>query len=200
MGLVLLILSAVSHCRDPVNRARRITAGRAFAAAMLGLLGGDGVADDGPKDIAPLEPDQAELRPLVEELIGWIGEHGDYDVARFLENPPEISFCDCGETIDYEGRTIVVHEPVKGVYDLEVNRITLVRPWDRQDLLNISSLLHELVHVVQYHSKEWPCWHATEWEAYKLQEQWLLERGIDPGFNWVEIQLLSSCTRRDIHR
>jgi len=171
-----------------------------FAAVMLGPLGSNGVADNGSKDTALRDPSEAELRPLVVELIGWIGEHSDYEVGTLHENPPKISFCDCGETIDYEGRTVVVHEPVKGIYDLEINRITLVRPWNRQDLLNISSLLHELVHVVQYHSKKWPCWHATEWEAYKLQEQWLLERGIDPGFNWVEIRLLSSCTRRDIHR
>lgn len=142
---------------------------------------------------------EAELQSVVADLLEWIGEHSKYDVAGPLDDPPQISFCECGEIIEYEGRSITVHEGVKGIYDLQVNRITLVRPWDRRDLLNVSTLLHELVHVVQYHSREWPCWHATEWQAYKLQEQWLMERRIDPGFNWVEIRLLSSCTRRDIH-
>lgn len=145
------------------------------------------------------DPTDSELQALTADLIAWVGEHSEYDVTAFLDDPPQISFCDSGETIDYEGQSVVVHEYVKGVYDLEVNSITLVRPWDRQDLLNISTLLHELVHVVQYHSKQWPCWHATEWEAYKLQEQWLMERDIDPKFNWVEIHLLSSCSQRDIH-
>jgi hypothetical protein len=146
------------------------------------------------------DPAAEALREVAVTLIEWIGDNSDYDVCEFLEDPPDITFCECGETIRYEGREIIVHESVKGVYDLEINRITLVRPWDRQDLLNVSTLLHELVHVVQYHSRKWACWHATEWEAYELQEKWLLERGIDPGFNWVEIRLLSSCTPRDVHQ
>lgn len=169
------------------------------SVAFLVVFSVKGMADCGAPDEASTEPAAPVLQSITTELIAWIGDHSDYDVSGFQANPPEITFCDCGETIEYEGRTIVVHESVKGVYDLQVHRITLVRPWDRQDLLNISTLLHELVHVIQYHGRKWPCWHATEWEAYKLQEEWLLEHDIDPGFNWVEIRLLSSCTPRDVH-
>lgn len=150
--------------------------------------------------LPPASPEENNLTAIVTELLRWIGRNSDYDVTAFVDDPPEVSFCDPGETLVYEGRPIAVHEPVKGIYDIEIQRITLVRPWSRKDLLNISTLLHELVHHVQYESREWACWHATEWEAYKLQERWLRERGIDPGFNWVEIYLLSRCTPRDIHK
>jgi len=149
---------------------------------------------------ARVDSDEVRLREVARELLRWIGDNSGYDTARFVANPPKISFSDPGETVVYEGRPIVLHEPVKGVYDIQVRRITLVRPWSRKDLFNISTLLHELVHYVQYESRDWTCWHATEWEAYKLQERWLRERGIDAGFNWVEIYLLSRCTPRDIHR
>ena len=43
------------------------------------------------------------------------------------------------------------------------------------------------------------CPKATEWEAYKLQEAWLLENGRTPDFNWAYILLDSSCMPRDIH-
>lgn len=92
-----------------------------------------------------------------------------------------------------------MHEAVKGVYDSNRAKITLVQPWSKSDPQSVGTLLHELVHFVQYSSKQWDCWHETEWEAYKLQELWLSQRGIDPGFNWVEIFLLSQCSRRDIH-
>lgn len=155
--------------------------------------------DEDPR-APPVDDDQQDIGSIVPALLKWIGDNSDYDVTAFLNDPLPVSFCDVGQTVVYEGRPIVVHEPVKGMYDIEIHRITLVKPWSRKDLINISTLLHELVHFVQYESRDWSCWHATEWEAYKLQEQWLLERGIDPGFNWVEIYLLSRCAPRDIHR
>ena len=49
------------------------------------------------------------------------------------------------------------------------------------------------IHRAQFHARDWPCPAAAEPEAYRLQEAWLAERGIDPGFEWVEIYLHARC-------
>ena len=137
---------------------------------------------------------------LVKELLHWIGAHSDYDIAVFLDKPPEIAFCECGDTISYEGETLVVHTPIKGLYDKKAYKIILVEPWHASDLKNVSTLLHELIHFVQYQSKTWPCWQKTEWEAYKLQAAWQQEQSLDVNFNWIQIFFKASCEKpREIH-
>lgn len=136
---------------------------------------------------------------LLGALFTWIDRHSPYAAARFADDPPKITFCQCGETLQHEGHTIVVHEKLKGLYDRLDHRIVLVEPWDATDLYSVSTLLHELVHYVQQQSKAWSCWPKAEWEAYKLQEAWLKEHGYDPHFNWLNIFLESRCTPPDIH-
>lgn len=126
-------------------------------------------------------------RSLIGELLEWIDRHSDHDVSQLIGNPPKITFCECGETIRYEGQSVVVHEHLQGLYDKPEATIILVKPWKASNPNDVSTLLHELTHFVQYNSKDWPCWPKTEWEAYKLQEVWLLEHGQDTEFNWIEI-------------
>jgi len=148
--------------------------------------------------VATAEPTPKPI--LISELLRWIGEQTDYDITPFLVDPPEITFCECGEVIQYEGESLTVHEPIKGLYDKEANKIFLTSPWRADNIDHIGTLLHELIHFVQYNSREWPCWQRTEWEAYKLQEQWLREQGREPIFNWVRIYYVSRCEEpRDIH-
>ena len=134
---------------------------------------------------------------LITELIGWIEENSDYDTSFLQSRPPAIEFCECGETIQYEDKTVHVQEHLKGLYDKQNYKIILVRPWDSAKPYDVSILLHELIHFVQYNSQEWACWPKTEWEAYKLQEAWLQERGYEPEFNWLQIYFLSRCPIRD---
>lgn len=174
---------------------------RLFRSSLFVLLvtGSFAVAANCESEVTQGNRGETDLSPLVVNLLTWIGENGDYSVAPFLSALPEISFCNRNEEIVYENRSIIMHEPVSGVYDFNENKIVLVKPWSSQNPENVGTLLHELVHFVQYSSKEWVCWHETEWEAYKLQENWLKQNGIDPEFNWTEIFLLSRCSRRDIH-
>ena len=134
---------------------------------------------------------------LITDLLDWIANNSDYDTTFLQSNPPLIEFCECGEIILYEGKPVVIEEHLKGLYDKPNRKITLVRPWDASKVYDVSILLHELIHFVQYNNKEWVCWNETEWEAYKLQEAWLLERGHDPAFNWVQIYFLARCPFRD---
>lgn len=136
---------------------------------------------------------------LTRELLVWIKENSNYDVTPVTNDLPEIIFCECGEVIEYEGQSITIHASIKGLLDAHEYKIILIKPWNAADFYNVSTLLHELTHIVQFRSKKWTCPKEPEWEAYKLQAKWLGERGIDPKFNWAQILLNSSCTIRDIH-
>lgn len=186
---------------EDTRRTSRRTALAAALASVLVMLfpAGSCIGQQRAPHDMPGERSEPAVQSLSVDLMSWIGRHSDYDVAAYLEHPPRVSFCECGDTIVYEGRPIVIHEAVRGIYDKEVKSVTLVRPWTTDDLLDIGTLLHELVHFVQYESRSWSCWHETEWEAYKLQDLWLAQHGVDAGFNWTEIYLLSRCTRRDVH-
>ncbi|MEQ8966371.1 MAG: hypothetical protein RID91_11140 [Azospirillaceae bacterium] len=166
---------------------------------------GAGPQSAGAPDAPPGLSADAALTPaaidpaLIDDLLDWIGEHTDYDVDAARETPPRIVHCDCGDAIAYEGDTVTIPEGTLGVYDRGTGTIHLVRPWSTGDTLNVSTLLHEMIHHVQALDHEWWCWQASEWQAYKLQEAWLAERGIDPDFDWFFIFQQSRCTPRDIH-
>lgn len=154
----------------------------------------------GAQGYASLSPDSdPDIGAVIAELLVWIEKNSDYSVFSSNKKSPEVVLHEIDETIQYEGRILTIPENLKGLYDKQADKIILVKPWDVADIDDLSTLLHELVHVVQYKDRLWGCWQRTEWEAYKLQEQWLRERGRDPNFNWIRIYLLSSCAPRDMH-
>lgn len=66
--------------------------------------------------------------------------------------------------------------------------------WDNDDTRTISFLVHELVHHAQYVSKRpYPCANAKEWEAYRLQNQWLAEHGLAPAVEESFIARMADC-------
>ncbi|MGI9303801.1 MAG: DUF6647 family protein [Gammaproteobacteria bacterium] len=137
-------------------------------------------------------------RALIVELLEWIEDRTNYDISTALAEPPKIDFCKAVEETRYEGRTVVLDQQIAAFYDSLERRICIFGPWSSTSVSNVSTLLHELIHDMQYLSKTWSCWGETEWEAYKLQEQWLIEQGENPDFEWVDILLRTRC-RRDIH-
>ena len=154
-------------------------------------------------EFTPSGPDISVTHPpdqqLVVNLLIWIDENTEYDVTAIAIDPPKIILKTYGDSIDYENEAIIFHEPLKGLYDKERNIIYLEKHWKHNDVRHVGVLLHELIHCAQYTNKQWPCWQKTEWEAYKLHDAWLTERGIDPDFNWIMIFLLSRCEQRDHH-
>lgn len=145
------------------------------------------------KGATPLElrPDRSyRTTALVAELLDWIKASTDYHPAP---PPPEIAFCETGDCIPYEAGTVIVGDTLNGAYDRRNARIVLVRPWDVTDPRDQSILLHELAHHVQLANREFDCLAATELEAYRLQHDYLAQHGIASGFDWSQINLLSSC-------
>lgn len=130
---------------------------------------------------------------MVEELADWISGHSELQTSRLLAVTPEVIFCAPHEHVAYGGGELIVEEDTLAAYDLAARRIYLVEPWSLEDPRDVSVLLHELVHAAQFDSRAWDCPQQTEWQAYRLQAEWLAGRGIEAGFNWTAIALQSLC-------
>lgn len=87
----------------------------------------------------------------------------------------------------------------KGLYDSDNAIIWLARPWSAKDPRDVSVLLHELIHHRQADHGHWYCAGAQELPAYRTQQAWLAELGLELNVNWIAIVLEAGCTRRDIH-
>ncbi len=87
----------------------------------------------------------------------------------------------------------------RGFYDADSRTIWLVHPWNPHNPRDVSVLLHELVHHRQAMAGHWYCLGAQELPAYRLQQTWLDQFGLQADVNWIEVVLESGCTPRDIH-
>lgn len=134
---------------------------------------------------------------VINDLTGWIALHTSYDVSLLYTDPPMISFCNVGDTIDHEAATIIVEPFLRAAYNLPEREIHLVAPWSEQDPYDRSVLLHEMIHDVQLSNREWACIGAPEMEAYLLQARYLEEQGLSPNFDWQSIYTLSRCPKTD---
>ena len=161
--------------------------------ALLAILLASSAAVSGRAEVAEVDCIEEPSAALVSDLLGWIALNTMYSVKAAWDDPPEVSFCDVGETLAYEGSTLIVEPFLAAAYDLPARRIHLVRPWSEDDPRDVSVLLHELIHDVQLGDHEWPCTGAPELEAYWLQDKWLAERGIVSGFDWRPIIMMSTC-------
>ena len=156
-----------------------------------------------------LAPAQNELRPkvtslqqgatittLVASLDDWLDAKSDWprrDVA------PRVLFVSEWQAAARQGATASLQRgSLRGLYDPDRSEILLVRPWDPRNAVDVSVLLHELTHHRQA-PHHWYCPAAQELGAYRLQEQWLSERGHALDVNWVAVVIEAGCTPRDIH-
>lgn len=70
--------------------------------------------------------------------------------------------------------------------------------WDEQDPVQISLLVHELVHHAQLFSKrKYACAEAKEYEAYTIQNKWLEAHGHRPFASQGWIDRMSDCENHD---
>ncbi len=66
--------------------------------------------------------------------------------------------------------------------------------WDEEDPIQISLLVHELVHHAQLFSKrKYACADAKEYEAYTIQNKWLEKHGHRPFASQHWIDRMSRC-------
>lgn len=183
-SLLLPPLQADAHSRPELGTTRCLDTSQTLASFSK---------------VRPPVTSQEQVEPdLMKDLIKWIGKNTDYKISTALSPLPTISFCHQGDSVPGVDQRIIVEPPVVGVYDASKRRIYLVRPWNSQNIRHVGRLLHELVHDVQLLNRQWSCWGDAEWEAYKLVEAWLKERGTPSNFNWFQIYMQSRC-RPDVH-
>lgn len=168
------------------------------AASAASALGSDEACPVPPSVAADPEAHPVVTEEIFDELVGWIALHTTYDVSMTYRDPPEVTFCDIGDTVSYEDREILIDETLRAAYDAENRHIHIVLPWTGEKIYDRSVLLHELIHDVQLQNRDWECIGAPEWEAYHLQDQWLREHGIDHDFDWLVVYMISRCPR-DVH-
>lgn len=174
----------------------RSFAGVLIAAIALASFAGAGRAQ-GPSGCSSHHTAPTVAPALYADLVGWIALNTSYDVSTTWYDPPEIVFCSVGDDIEYEGRELHVDRALRAVYDLPTRRITITLPWSPDSLIDRSILLHELIHDVQHQNRVWDCIGAPEWEAYRLQDKWLQERGAILPFDWSMIRRLSECPEEE---
>jgi hypothetical protein len=130
---------------------------------------------------------------LFDQLVGWIAINTSYDLTRVYNDPPTISFCQVGETIDYEHADLLVDVSLLAAYDRIERHVFLTHPWSPLDLFDQSVLLHELIHDAQLQNRDWACPRAPEREAYLLQDKRLVEHGVQHQFDWRMFSRISRC-------
>ncbi len=147
-------------------------------------------------DLAPEWRQAKDLAALVDILEIWLDTQSDWPQRHVA---PRIRLVSEWEAETRQGTTSSFQRGrLRGLYDPDRSEILLVRPWDARDAVDVSVLLHELVHHRQA-PHHWYCPAAQELPAYRLQDRWLAARGMSADVNWIAAVLDAGCTPRDIH-
>lgn len=172
----------------------------ADAGRWLAMLFLCAITGGGPATALSLDPDPewrraADLGALVEVLERWLDARAPWPRR---DTPPEVRLITPAAAGSLAGVPSRGHGRTRGLYDGDEQVIFLVRPWDRSAAEDASVLLHELIHHRQATSYFY-CPGAQEEAAYRLQDAWLRERGLQADVNWIAVVLEAGCTPKDIH-
>lgn len=130
---------------------------------------------------------------LMLSLLAWVHFHTGYDVEVSL---PNVTITETVNLCQNYGMTTPGHcDAIKlsGFYD-ERYTIYLRARFDDDKLADQARLLHELIHYIQWHNEinKDSCWATLEVEAYRLQDQWRVEHGLDEQADPFKLVMLES--------
>lgn len=125
---------------------------------------------------------------LVGSLLGWIEKQTGYHVP----NQPSV-------VASQEKFQMVMN--MNGVHYADARAMYIPgmvildnESWEADDPVQLSLLVHELVHHAQLFSKrKYACSDAKEYEAYIVQNQWLEAHGEKPFASQAWIDEMSTC-------
>ncbi len=160
-----------------------ICAGSARAEALLRL------------DPSPAWRSTGSIGELAEVFDTWLDRNTDFGRP---EARPAIHIISPSVAASIQGPSASSFGRPRGFFDPASSTIYLIGPWDRTNPHDASVLLHELVHARQV-SRHYYCPGAQEEAAYRHQDAWLRERGLQAKVNWIAVVLESGCSRRDVH-
>ena len=136
------------------------------------------------------------MKELLTALILWLSV--GFELPATSEHPTiRFETPDTMTSIRYDGGK-VGYANVVALYDGRSETIYLSEGWDRRDPVDVSVLVHELVHHLQQQAGlNYPCPQAREALAYEAQEQWLamFDTTLEEEFqtNPLAIKLRTSC-------
>lgn len=147
-----------------------------------------------------LDPDSSwrkagNISELVEILETWLDNNTDFQRPAVS---PQTKLISSSMAVSLRGNLGRSHGRTRGLFDPQTSTIYLIQPWNPKDAKDVSVLLHELVHSRQV-SLYYFCPGAQEEAAYRLQDDWLRERGLRAKVNWIAVVLETGCSRQDIH-
>jgi hypothetical protein len=109
-----------------------------------------------------------DVRPVIQYLSA---ERLHYMVAPDTEYDPDGSF--------------IYHAAYRNDF------VYLTKGWDRNDIVDLSTLVHELTHHMQEHSGQtWGCNAAKEPQAYSVQEDFLTAAGVEKPLEAMQVNRL----------
>lgn len=130
------------------------------------------------------------VRPLMEWVSNKTGIFIQFVPAVFVSR--EMMVAKIGDPQRLSAMARALYVPNQVVIDEEF--------WDAEDTRTVSFLLHELVHHAQYVSgKRYQCNNAKEWEAYRLQNEWLAEQGLDAAVDEEWIAHMADCNNHYVN-
>lgn len=135
------------------------------------------------------------MNALIVALMTWISVATGLPVPDVL---PEISFVSQQELRILSDMPADSDVFVAGIYDPETAMIRFDESWDESNVVDVSTLVHELTHHMGLSSeKQYACKGKAEEEAYEMQRKYLEEHGKDL-FEELEINgifyfMITSC-------
>lgn len=174
--LCLVLMLALSACADqPAPRAADNAPGA--MAVTDATYSGPGVPDGTPID--PI---------LVKELLAWVSVQSGYQPPA-----PPVVIASREKFVQLMRKTGARLSNARAMY-IPGMVVLDNNSWDAQDPMQLSLLVHDLVHHAQLFSgKTYPCRAAKESEAYTLQNKWLAERGAGFFASDAWIERMSQC-------
>lgn len=146
-------------------------------------------------DPAPAWRHAESITELAEVFDTWLDQNTNFQRP---ETRPTIEIISPSFAASIQGSSASNFGRTRGLFDPDTSTIYLIVPWDRKTPHDASVLLHELVHARQV-SRHYFCSGAQEEAAYRTQDDWLRERGLQAKVNWIAVVLESGCSRRDFH-
>jgi hypothetical protein len=138
-------------------------------------------------------PDGTKLSPaLVGKLMGWVEQATGYHA------PTQPVVMASEEKFQLVMKMKGVHYADARAMYIPGMVILNNTTWEEEDPIQISLLVHELVHHAQLFSKrKYACADAKEYEAYTIQNKWLEQNGQHPFASQMWIDEMSHCRDSD---
>jgi hypothetical protein len=181
--------------RDRISAAHRAAAPFLLALLLASPAVAGEVHPDAPR--APSAPAQVTLDVLATAVAGWVAAARGEPLPDHL---PVIAFVDRATLAEIKRAAGAEAQGADtlALYDGRNRTIYLPRGWTGATPVEVSMLVHELVHHFQAAAGErFPCAAAREKDAYAVQTRWLeafgtdLERGL--GVNGLFLLLATNC-------